>query len=94
VLEWYNPAQRVVYWNKFSMPPWGTSRISDSDDMFMTWWVDPQKEAELAAAKADPAKKLDVPEVEFRFWPEYRKAEEAKRAAAPPAPAPAAASAP
>lgn len=97
VLEWYNPAQRVVYWNRFSMPAWGTSRISDSDDMFLTWWVDPQKDAELAAAKADPAGKMEAPEVEFRYWPEYRKAEEAKKAAAAaatPAPAPAPPSAP
>ena len=90
VLEWYNPAQRVVYWNRFSMPAWGSTRIADTDDQFNTWWVDPAKDAELAAARLDATKKMAAPEVDLRFWQAYRDGQEAaKAAAAAPAATPA-----
>lgn len=82
VLEWYNPAQRVVYWNRFGMPPWGSERTADTDELFFSWWVDPEKDRQLAAARQDPAARMDVPEVEFRFWQAYREAQE-KSIAAP-----------
>jgi microcin C transport system substrate-binding protein len=76
VLEWYNPAQRVVYWNKFSMPPWGSARTADSDELFFNWWVDPEKEKALQAAKADPTMRLETPPVDLRFWDAWAAARE------------------
>ena len=68
VLGWYNPAQRMIYWNKFSQPEWGAFKTADYDSLHYVWWVDPQKEAALSAAMADPTAKLDPGPRENRFW--------------------------
>lgn len=75
VLGWYGPSQRVVYWNKFGMPEWGVPRYLDKDDMFITWWVDPEREKRLEAARKDTAQKLEAPPIENRFWEAWVKAQ-------------------
>lgn len=68
VLGWYNPAQRLLYWNKFSQPEWGGTKTADYDALPFTWWVDPEKEAQLKAAMADPAATMPLSPRENRFW--------------------------
>lgn len=70
LLGWYNPAQRVLFWNKFGMPDWGTARAyrAEYDNMFVLWWVDPEKEQQLEAARTDPSATMDPGRREVRFW--------------------------
>lgn len=71
VLGWYLPSIRFLYWNKISMPPWGTTRVHDSNDPFWaSFWIDPDKERALAAARKSGAS-LPLEERENRFWPAY-----------------------
>ena len=94
MLGWYRPAQRVMYWNKFGMPEWGTHRYArDQGDRYLThvWWVDPDKEAKLAAAEKDESLTMDRVDTDVMFWKDYAK-QMAKRpapAAAPEGAAPA-----
>ncbi|MFN7972363.1 MAG: ABC transporter substrate-binding protein [Acidobacteriota bacterium] len=81
VLTWYNPSQRLIYWNKIRLPKWGAWRTSDYDTLPFCWWVDPEKEKELEAAKADPSKTMKADdEVENHFWEAWNYAEAKKRA--------------
>jgi microcin C transport system substrate-binding protein len=73
VLGWFNPAQRMVYWNRYSMPAWGATKTADYDSLHYTWWVDPVKEAALEAAMKDPNITLDPGPTENRFWQEWNK---------------------
>lgn len=69
VLQWYSPSIRFVFWNKFGMPPWGTTRVYDSSDPFWAvFWVDPEKEKALEAARKDPSKTMPVEEEKNLFW--------------------------
>ena len=74
VLGWYNPAERMLFWNKFGMPEWGSSRTADYDSLHYTWWVDPEKEAALEAAIDDPTAALDAGSRENTFWKFYGEA--------------------
>ncbi len=78
VLGWYLPSQRVIFWNKYGMPKWGGGRTADYDSLVFTWWVDPEKEQQLAAARADASKRLPTGEVEDRFWQAWNAAEQQK----------------
>lgn len=78
VLQWYQPCQRVAYWNKFGMPEWGLHRFSEWEDAFSSWWVDPEKAEALKEARKNDSK-LEVPPIENKYWIE--KAEEMKTAA-------------
>jgi len=80
VMDWYVPAHRVAYWNKFGMPQGTFSRIGDYEGSLgpglpHLWWIDPAKEAKLQEAMRDPKIKLPVPPVEDRYWQEYAKTE-------------------
>jgi microcin C transport system substrate-binding protein len=44
--QWYLPAQRLVFWDKFGRPAKPTIRGYD----LFTWWVDEKKEAALGSA--------------------------------------------
>ncbi len=76
VLGWYLPSQRVLYWNKFGMPPWGSARTADSDTMHFVWWVDPELEQQLDAARSDASIKMDPGPAEVRFWQAYNEAQQ------------------
>jgi microcin C transport system substrate-binding protein len=67
VLFWYQPCQRVLYWNKYGMPEFGFHRTSEWEDAFGTWWVDPAKEKALEAARAAD-KTLSIPPLEVKGW--------------------------
>lgn len=69
ILGWYNPAQRVVYWNKFGMPKWGTSRTGEAQqDLMYSWWIDPEKERALEEAQRNSSITLEAPPIDQRFW--------------------------
>ncbi|MBM79186.1 MAG: hypothetical protein CMJ78_01170, partial [Planctomycetaceae bacterium] len=79
VLWWYQPCQRVMYWNKFGVPEYGFRRVADYDDFYTTWWIDPDKEAKLKDARKND-QKLEVPPIEIHYWEEKAKAEKANQA--------------
>ncbi|HIG10129.1 MAG: ABC transporter substrate-binding protein [bacterium] len=71
VLDWFNGANRVIYWNKFKMPAWCVSRTADENDMMYGWWIDPQMEKDLEAAKQSSSKTLETEPILHRFWPRW-----------------------
>ena len=44
--NWYVPADRIAYWNKFGRPE-DASDYGSSADFFTTWWIDEEKAAAL-----------------------------------------------
>jgi microcin C transport system substrate-binding protein len=72
-LGWDAPFQRIAYWNKFGQPEGYLSRTGDYRDVPSLWWVDPQKEQELARAMADASVKFPVGATEVRYWQAYSK---------------------
>jgi microcin C transport system substrate-binding protein len=67
VLAWYQPCQRILYWNKFGMPDYGLWRTSEYENAFSLWWIDPAKENALKAARKDGTS-LEVPPLEIHVW--------------------------
>lgn len=78
VLGWFNPAHRVLYWNKFGMPKWASSRTADADELWYTWWIDPEKEAALEAARADANATMEHVRFHHRWWQAWRLTNESK----------------
>jgi microcin C transport system substrate-binding protein len=68
VLGWYNPAQRMLFWNQYEMPAWGGYRTADYDALHYVWWVDPDKAARLEEARKDPSATMDPGSRENRYW--------------------------
>jgi microcin C transport system substrate-binding protein len=80
ILEWYAPAERIAYWNRFGQPPGAFSRIGDyagslAPGIAQMWWIDPDKSQLLERARRDTSMKLEVPAVENRYWQDYEKAQ-------------------
>jgi microcin C transport system substrate-binding protein len=78
IMEWYAPAERIAYWNRFGVPKGSFARVGDyigsiGAGIPQLWWIDPVKAQKLAEAMQDKAMKLDVPPVEDRYWQEYSK---------------------
>jgi len=76
--EWYLPADRIAYWNRFDMPKGTFSRIGDYLGSFgagipQLWWIDPEKAAKVQQAMRDKSLKLDIPPVEDHYWEEFGK---------------------
>ena len=76
--NWYLPADRIAYWNRFGMPKGTFSRIGDYIGSFgagipQLWWIDPEKAAKVPQAMRDKSIKFDVPPVEDHFWEQYGK---------------------
>jgi microcin C transport system substrate-binding protein len=74
-LRWYDPAQRLVYLNKFGMPQGGFSRVGDyagtlAPGIPQLWWVDPEKSQKLEQAMRDNSIKLEIPPEEDHYWQE------------------------
>jgi ABC-type transport system substrate-binding protein len=78
VLEHFGPSQRVAFWNRFSMPDFGAQRFVDAEELMYTWWVDPAKDAALAAAKEDSSITLETIPTENRFWQQWNAAQRAR----------------
>jgi microcin C transport system substrate-binding protein len=76
VMQWYAPAERIAYWNKYSYPAGTFSRIGDYEGtlapgILQLWWLDPVKQQKLEQAMRDPSIKLEIPPVEDHYWQEY-----------------------
>jgi len=81
VMEWYPPAERIAYWNRFGMPQGTFSRVGDYEGSLapgipQLWWIDPQKAEKLNQAMKDNSTKLDIPAVEDHYWQEFAKNEQ------------------
>ena len=81
ILGWDAPFTRIAYWNKFGMPEGVLTRIGDYRDITSTWWIDPQREAELRKAMGDNSMKLPVGETEVQYWRQFAEREKAAAAA-------------
>ena len=44
VPHWHIPYDRFVYWDRFGRP----DVVPDQGEQFMTWWIDPEKDAKVA----------------------------------------------
>ncbi len=52
--DWYVPADRMVFWNRFGYPAKMTTRLSVPDlTVLMFWWVDKERDAALRRAMAE-----------------------------------------
>lgn len=69
VLNWYGPFSRVLYWNRFGMPPFYFSKMGDLNDILTLWWIDPEKDRALKEAM-DKDKPLPVGPVDVKYWHE------------------------
>ena len=69
-LEWYNPAERVLYWNKFGMPEYGLHRYAEFEEAFSLWWYDPAKAKRLKETLQQETEMEPIPELEIRYWDE------------------------
>lgn len=70
LLEWDAPFQRIAYWNKFGHPDSYLTRIGDYRDIPSLWWIDPQKDTQLAAATRDQALKIEAAPTDVHYWSE------------------------
>ena len=77
ILEWYPPYERILYWNKFGAPDGYLGRTGRYDGSSggpgipQLWWIDPDKQRELSAARQDQGKSMEVGETEDRYWLEF-----------------------
>jgi microcin C transport system substrate-binding protein len=83
ILHWDAPFWRLAFWNKFGTPETYLTRIGNYRDPLTLWWVDPQKEQQLAEAMRGSSTNLPVGETDVRYWVEYgeREGNAAARAA-------------
>ena len=59
---------RIAYWNKFGHPEGYLTRYRRLSRPVSLWWIDPQKEQQLAQAMRDDSVKLAVGPTEIRYW--------------------------
>jgi len=67
-MAWTISCERILYWNKFGMPPTVLHKYEDWRGVFSTWWVDPSKEQQLKAARKSGAAIAPIPPIEVRPW--------------------------
>ncbi len=74
---------RLMYWDKFGHPEHMVGRYTgDERSIYGSWWLDPEKEARLNAAKEND-ENLEQGEVMVKYWPkllEQMRLEEAQKA--------------
>jgi microcin C transport system substrate-binding protein len=72
-LQWYDPAIRIAYWNKFGIPQGYLPRTSDALSELTMWWIDPARDAAVQKAMRDTSAKLKVEPDEDHYWDDYAK---------------------
>ncbi len=75
ILLWSAPSISIAYWNRFGTPPGILPRAGDEYTVYGLWWLDPDKNAQLQQAQRDPSKKLEVGQMDNRYWLDYAKKE-------------------
>jgi microcin C transport system substrate-binding protein len=71
VLSWDTPYERIAYWNKFGHPEGYLTRVGDYRDVPSLWWIDREKEREVARAMTDTSVKMAAGPIEARYWQQY-----------------------
>jgi microcin C transport system substrate-binding protein len=66
-LAWYGPYSRLLYWDKFGMPPWVLPRTEDWRSLIRVWWYDANRHRALREAIAGD-RALPRPPEEVRGW--------------------------
>jgi len=61
-LLWNIGETRLIYWNKFGVPPAVLGKYSDEDTIFTYWWYDEDRAAELKRAMENHTCLPDVAE--------------------------------
>ena len=67
-LDWYNPCERILYWNKFGMPSYGLPRYGEYEAAFTYWWYDPAKAERLKTTLQNGQSMGAIPELQIRPW--------------------------
>ncbi|MCO4784237.1 MAG: ABC transporter substrate-binding protein [Candidatus Cloacimonetes bacterium] len=62
--DWYAPAQRLVFWNKFGMPKTIIGKVGDYRDVPSMWWYEEDKNQALKDAMANGTQ-LEVTATDF-----------------------------
>lgn len=70
--DWYAPAERLIYWNKFGLPKGVISKTGDYRDAPVYWWYDEYKAKALEKAMANDTS-LPITKVDNKFWIEEGK---------------------
>jgi len=73
VLGWYLAPVRLLYSNKFRMPPWGIGPLADGSDGHFLWWIDPERERLVEEARRDTSRSLPLLPVEDHYWEEWHR---------------------
>ncbi len=66
VLLWQSGSNRLLYWNKFGMPPTVLAKYDGPDSALAYWWYDPAKDAALKEAQKS-GKALPEEPAEVRY---------------------------
>jgi microcin C transport system substrate-binding protein len=82
VLTWDTPYQRIAFWNKFGQPEGYLTRIGDYRDVPTLWWIDRQKETQVARGINDTTVKMAVGTTEARYWQQYAQRQGVRQATA------------
>jgi microcin C transport system substrate-binding protein len=67
-LDWYNPCERILYWNKFGMPDYGLPRYGEYESAFIYWWYDAEKADRLKKTRKNGEKMGPIPPLQIRPW--------------------------
>ncbi len=78
-LEWYNPCERLLYWNKFGMPDYGLPRYGEYEAAFSFWWFDPERAARLKQTLKSGETMEPVPPLQVRPWDKPDAGQQASR---------------
>ena len=82
VLTWDTPYQRIAFWNKFGQPEGYLTRIGDYRDVPTLWWIDREKETQVARGINDTTVKMAVGTTEARYWQQYAQRQGVRQATA------------
>jgi microcin C transport system substrate-binding protein len=73
VYGWYAAHTRLLFWNKFGMPPFVLGKVEDQRSIVEYWWFDDKKATQLEKA-IETNSNLPVGEEIVRWWDEnYKK---------------------
>ena len=66
---WYRPySLRAAYWNKFGMPANVAGYIGNWKEITKLWWIEPELEKKLDAAKKDPSITMPIGDVNVDYF--------------------------
>jgi len=67
---WYSGHTRLLYWNKFGMPPYVLSKLGDHRSIVSLWWYEPDLERKLKECM-EKGVPQEVGPAEVRWWNEF-----------------------